>query len=135
VVIHGSDFTGRFSSYSYLPIWDTLAVDKWFRQPGSMTSGPNQPGPAVAEDPLESQESAPHSGKSPAPSHSPATARSQGNPNPDHCSPPPPAEHPLAGEPTPAASPMAFLNIDPNPMCSLASPAWWCRGGSLSSAW
>jgi hypothetical protein len=39
VVIHGSNFTGRFSSYSYLPIWDNLEVDKWFRQPGSMTIG------------------------------------------------------------------------------------------------
>jgi hypothetical protein len=98
VVIHGPDFTGRFSSYSYLPIWDTLAVDKWFRQPGSMTSGPNQQGPAASEDPLDSLESAPNSEKSPAPSHSPATARSQENPNPDHCSPPPFADHPLAGE-------------------------------------
>jgi hypothetical protein len=116
VVIHGPDFTGRFSSYSYLPIWDNMEVDKWFKQPGSMTSGPNQPGPAASGDPLEFQESVPHSEKSLAPSHSPATAHSQENPNPDHCSPPPLAEHSLAGEPTPEASSMAFLNIDPNPM-------------------
>jgi hypothetical protein len=80
VVIHGDNFTGCFSSYPLIASWQCLDSATWFKQPPSLTGGPNSSGPRDLHSLQDSENPTLHSNGTPAPSPSSATPLLQENP-------------------------------------------------------
>jgi hypothetical protein len=78
VVIHGQDFTGRFSSFPAADLWKSVDTSKWFKQPIPMTSGPEHGGPSLFHNTQEFAATAQPLSREPAPSpssHAPQTKK------------------------------------------------------------